>query len=33
MLNAIRKAGALLAQHFPPSERNPNELSDRMVEI
>ena len=33
MLNAIRKAGALLAQHFPPSESNPNELSDRMVEI
>jgi putative membrane protein len=33
MLNAIHKAGALLAQHFPPSARNPNELSDRMVEI
>jgi putative membrane protein len=33
MLIAIRKAGALLAQHFPPSTRNPNELSDRMVEI
>jgi putative membrane protein len=33
ILNAIRKAGALLAQHFPPSARNPNELSDRMVEI
>jgi putative membrane protein len=33
MLNAIHKAGALLAQHFPPSERNPNELSDRIVEI
>lgn len=33
MLKAIRKAGALLAQHFPPSARNPNELSDRMVEI
>jgi putative membrane protein len=33
MLNAIRKAGVLLAQHFPPSARNPNELSDRMVEI
>jgi len=33
MLNAIRKAGALLARHFPPSARNPNELSDRMVEI
>jgi putative membrane protein len=33
MLSAIRKAGALLAQHFPPSARNPNELSDRMVEI
>jgi putative membrane protein len=33
IINAIRKAGALLAQHFPPSARNPNELSDRMVEI
>jgi putative membrane protein len=33
MLNAIRKAGALLARHFPPSAGNPNELSDRMVEI
>jgi putative membrane protein len=33
MLNAIHKAGVVLAQHFPPSERNPNELSDRMVEI
>jgi putative membrane protein len=33
MLNAIRKAGTLLAQHFPSSARNPNELSDRMVEI
>ena len=33
MLSAIRKAGALLARHFPPSARNPNELSDRMVEI
>ena len=33
ILSAIRKAGILLAQHFPPSARNPNELSDRMVEI
>jgi putative membrane protein len=33
ILSAISKAGALLAQHFPPSARNPNELSDRMVEI
>jgi putative membrane protein len=33
ILNAIRKAGVLLAEHFPPSARNPNELSDRMVEI
>jgi putative membrane protein len=33
ILNAVEKAGVLLAQHFPPSERNPNELSDRMVEI
>jgi putative membrane protein len=33
ILSAIQKAGVLLAQHFPPSARNPNELSDRMVEI
>ena len=33
IVNAIRKAGAILAQHFPPTATNPNELSDRMVEI
>jgi putative membrane protein len=33
IVNAIRKAGAMLAQHFPPTAANPNELSDRMVEI
>jgi uncharacterized membrane protein len=32
-VNAIRKAGAMLALHFPPTPDNPNELSDRMVEI
>jgi putative membrane protein len=33
IVNAIRKAGAMLALHFPPTAANPNELSDRMVEI
>jgi putative membrane protein len=33
IIGAIRKAGVLLAQHFPPTPANPNELSDRMVEI
>lgn len=33
IVHAIRKAGALLARHFPPTPENPNELSDRMVEI
>jgi len=33
IVNAIRKAGVILALHFPPTPDNPNELSDRMVEI
>jgi putative membrane protein len=33
IVNAVRKAGAILALHFPPTAANPNELSDRMVEI
>jgi putative membrane protein len=33
IVNAIRKAGVILALHFPPTSDNPNELSDRMVEI
>jgi len=33
IVDAIRKAGAILAQHFPPTSTNPNELSDRVVEI
>ena len=33
VLNAVRRAGAVLAQHFPPRPDNPNELSDRVVEI
>ena len=28
-LAAVARAGALLAEHFPAGERNPNELSDR----
>ena len=28
-LAAVARAGALLAEHFPAGERNPNELPDR----
>ena len=30
---AIELTGAVLAEHFPPRERNPNEVLDRLVEI
>ena len=30
---AIEQCGAVLAQHFPPHDVNPDELSDRLVEI
>ncbi len=30
---AIALAGAVLAEHFPPTAENPNELEDRLVEI
>jgi putative membrane protein len=33
IVDAVRRAGALLAHHFPPGRDNPNELSDRLVEI
>jgi len=29
----LARAGAVLAEHFPPRADNPNELSDRVVEI
>ncbi len=33
VLSAVRRAGVVLAEHFPPRDDNPNELSDRVVEI
>jgi putative membrane protein len=30
---AIALTGAVLAEHFPPRARNPNETPDRLVEI
>jgi len=33
IVNAVRRAGALLAAHFPPKPDDVNELSDRVVEI
>jgi putative membrane protein len=31
LLDGIARAGALLAQHFPPGAENPNELPDAPV--
>ncbi len=33
MVTAIRLAGGVLAEHFPPEADNPNELPDRLIEI
>jgi putative membrane protein len=33
IINAVRRAGALLAAHFPPGPDDVNELSNRVVEI
>lgn len=33
MALAIEKAGAILAEHCPKSEGNPNELPDRLIEL
>jgi putative membrane protein len=32
-VRAIGICGAVLAEHFPPCARNPNEISDRLIEI
>ncbi len=33
MVAAVRLAGGVLAEHFPPRADNPNELPDRLIEI
>jgi putative membrane protein len=33
MAEAVRQVGAVLAEHFPKSESNPNELPDRLIEL
>ncbi|WP_033075414.1 TPM domain-containing protein [Sphingopyxis sp. MWB1] len=33
MAEAVRQMGLVLAEHFPKSEGNPNELCDRLIEI
>ena len=30
---AIAQVGAVLAEHFPPRPRNPDEIANRLVEI
>lgn len=32
-VRAVEICGAVLAEHFPPCEKNPNEISDRLIEI
>jgi len=33
MIAAVEQVGAILAEHFPKSEGNPNELPDRLIEL
>ncbi|WP_085809219.1 TPM domain-containing protein [Sphingomonas sp. TZW2008] len=33
MAAAVTEIGAVLAEHFPPTGRNPNELPDRLIEL
>lgn len=33
LADAVTKTGELLALHFPPSDDNPNELPDRLIEV
>jgi putative membrane protein len=32
-VKAVGLCGTVLAEHFPPTGRNPNEVADRLVEI
>ena len=32
-IEAINQAGAVLAQHFPPTKGQSNELDDRLIEL
>lgn len=33
MAEAVRRIGVILAEHFPKSDANPNELPDRLIEL
>ena len=33
MAEAVRQMGAVLAEHFPKTDENPNELPDRLIEL
>ncbi|MEH6789371.1 TPM domain-containing protein [Parasphingorhabdus sp.] len=33
MAEAVRQMGLVLAQHFPKTDQNPNELPDRLIEL
>ena len=33
MAEAVRQIGVILAEHFPKSDANPNELPDRLIEL
>ena len=33
MAAAVRQVGTVLAEHFPKSDQNPNELPDRLIEL
>ncbi len=32
-VEAVNRCGSVLAEHFPPSSHNPNELPDRLIEV
>jgi putative membrane protein len=33
MAEAVRQIGAILAEHFPVGDKNPNEIPDRLIEL